>query len=179
MKSAWWTSHASVVRATMLPSPAWVAMMWQTASGRPHSMASETPVKGWRRYLPRALCAAAALAVVLVLEQLADIGEDGAGDQDVHIDRQGLAEELSTVRAASRATCTTARLWAMKLTGQSGTLRVNGMRSRSAGVSGEYSNALSQQSVVFVAQIFVFDPLEFGPDPLDFVTQHGSLRGRE
>ena len=46
MKSAWWTIHASVVRATMAPSPACVAMMWVTASGRPHSIASETPVNG-------------------------------------------------------------------------------------------------------------------------------------
>jgi len=52
MKSAWWTMKASVLLFTMLPSPAWAAMMWQTSAGIPQLSARETPEKGWRRYLP-------------------------------------------------------------------------------------------------------------------------------
>src|ERR1035441_885256 len=48
--------NASVVRFTRSPSAACAAMMWQTASGTPHSIASATPVNGWRNASPRSLC---------------------------------------------------------------------------------------------------------------------------
>ncbi len=46
--------------------------------------------------------------------------------------------------AALRAMCTTQRLCSMKVVGQLGTSRVNGMRFRSSGVSGLSSSARSQ-----------------------------------
>ena len=104
-------------------------MMWQTVSGTPHSIAKATPVNGGAELAALAL---ARLALhFLVLQELAYVGQDRAGNHRVHVDGQCTAHELLMLSAASRAMCTTQRLCSMKVVGQLGTRSVNGMRFRS------------------------------------------------
>jgi hypothetical protein len=85
--------YASVVRLTKSPSAACAAMMWHTASGTPHSMASATPVKGWRSSSPRLLCRVLP-STFSYSSNLPTSAQDGARNHGVHVNAQRAAHEL-------------------------------------------------------------------------------------
>src|SRR5271165_376282 len=121
-------------------------MMWQTASGTPHSIASATPVNGWRSNSPRLLCRVlpSTFSYSSSLPTSARIAP--AITVSWSID-SALPMNSIMLSAALRAMCTTQRLCSIKVVGQFGTNSVNGMQLRSSGVSGLSSSARCQALV--------------------------------
>ena len=135
---------ASVVRLTRSPSAAWAAMMWQTASGTPHSSARATPVKGWRRASPRSLWRLLPSGPISYSSSLPTSARIAPA---ITVSRSiGKARPMKACMAwaLSRAMCTTQRLCSMKVMGQFGTSRVKGIWFRSSAFSGLRSSALIQ-----------------------------------
>ena len=134
------------------------------------------PGEGMAEILATGALAAAALAVILVLEELADIGEDGSRDQDIHVDRQGLTEK--TLHRSCGVPCHVhdrplvgheAHRTVWNLEGERDALEIRGGQRRV--LEGPFPTIRRLRT-----QVFVFDPLELRPNPLDFITQHGLLR---
>ena len=137
-------------------------------------MARPTPLKGWRTYLPISLlptcrpsCRTPAACPRRPGWRPAMITSRSTG--------RSLPKNSFIFTAASRATWTTQRLWAMKLTFRSGTSRVKGMVLRSAAVSGLRSRASSQVLAVASRSRVSLDPLELRPQGVHLLVHVGSL----
>src|ERR1017187_8915039 len=118
-------------------------MMWHTASGTPHSIASATPVNGCRSNSPRLLWR----VLPPTFSYSSNFPTSARIAPAITVSMSmGSARPINSfmLSAALRAICTTQRLCSMNVVGQFGTSRVNGMRFRSSGVRKLSSRARCQ-----------------------------------
>ena len=119
-------------------------------AGTPHCSARDTPEKGWRRYLPYFPWKDFPLASSSYSSSLPTSARIAPAMSTSMLTGRSSLKNSFILFPASRATCTTHRLWAMKDTLRSGPAsRVKGILFRSSAVSTLFSSAASHVFAVF------------------------------